>query len=221
VAGGYSFSLFSAPGFAPKNLVVMLSGYCLPADGEYKRVRLLLTPCAEQETMQLNYLTKMSQYGFAYAPLKSSKTASVCDLCPATVSAARAAQGMPLYAASALLLEPLTRAGLCTAWDATAACCQPQLGGKGGGDVALINAVIAAAKAAVPSVQKIYLVGIANGGFMALRVACEIGEQLSGVLAYASGLYPHQCARPEAAPSMVLMQGGTAAFLSAQLEDCS
>jgi poly(3-hydroxybutyrate) depolymerase len=116
---------------------------------------------------------------------------------------------MPLYGPSARLLEPATRAGLCSAWDATAACCQPKLGGANGGDTPLISAVIDASLAALPSIdpKRVFIVGIANGGFMAQRVACEIGDRLAGVLAYASGLYASQCAKPEKAPSMLIMQG--------------
>jgi len=157
--------------------------------------------------MQLNYVSKLASLGFAYAPLKSPKTAPVCDLCPATVNASRAAGDMPLYAAGGALLEPLTRRGMCTAWDATSACCQPRSGGRDGGDTPLIAAVIASSRAALPSIRRVYIVGVANGGFMALRVACEIGEQLSGVVAYAAGMYASQCAHPERAPSMILVQG--------------
>ena len=194
-AFGYNFSLFAPPGSKPMPLVIMMSGYCLPAD--------------TQDSMQLSYLSKMAEWGFAYAPLKSHLTAPVCDLCPATIAAAQQAGDMPLYGPSARLLEPLTRAGLCTAWDATPACCQPKLGGANGGDVPLISAVIDASLAAMQNIDysRVYIVGIANGGFMAQRVACEIGSRLAGVIAYASGLYASQCSRPEGAPSMMIMQG--------------
>jgi len=172
----------------------MLSGYCLPAE--------------QQDEMQLRFESLVESGNFAYAPLKSRTTAPSCALCPATITASRAARDMPLYETSAALLEPLTRAGLCTAWDATAACCQPRLGGRNGGDVPLLSAVVdAAEKAANIDASRIYVVGIANGGFMALRLACELGDRLAGVIAFASGLYANECTRPRSLPSMIIIQG--------------
>lgn len=61
LTASYNFSLFAPSQAAskPLALVVMLSGYCLPA--------------MQQEQMQLSYLSKMSEWGFAYAPLKCGR----------------------------------------------------------------------------------------------------------------------------------------------------
>jgi hypothetical protein len=56
----YNFSLYAPQAASkPLALVVMLSGYCLPA--------------MQQEQMQLSYLSKMSEWGFTYAPLKCGR----------------------------------------------------------------------------------------------------------------------------------------------------
>jgi polyhydroxybutyrate depolymerase len=97
--------------------------------------------------------------------------------------------------------------GACTAWDATSACCVPSSDGRDGGDVPMLREVISRTKEHFPvDASRIYVVGIANGGFMALRLACEMGSELAGVVAYASGLYASQCALKTGVP-MLLMQG--------------
>jgi Phospholipase/Carboxylesterase len=175
-------------------LVLMLSGFCLPAD--------------QQDSIQLRYSDLVHSHGFIYAPLRSARVARTCSLCPTTVRAADAMQNMPLYSATARLLEVTSAAGQCTAWDATSACCVPERAGRDGGDVPLIQAVIAKVQSIAPvDSTRIYVVGIANGGFMALRLACELGDQLAGVVAYASSLYSQQCARTHGLPPLLHVWG--------------
>ena len=78
-----------------------------------------------------------------------------CSLCPTTVRAAAAAGNMPLYAAGARLTDALTSAGLCTAWDATEACCINESAGRNGGDTGFISTVIDAVSAAVAVDRKV------------------------------------------------------------------
>ena len=56
---------------------------------------------------------------------------------------------MPFYAAGARLTDALTSAGLCTAWDATEACCINENAGRNGGDTGYISTVITTASSAV------------------------------------------------------------------------
>ncbi len=149
----------------------------------------------------------MEESRFIYVPLKSPRTAKVCALCSATIRAAEAVGNMPFYAAGARLTQIATRMGACTAWDATSACCQPDSAGRDGGDVPFLQDAIAKTKAALPvDASRIYIVGIANGGFMAMRMACDMGTQLAGVVAYASALYANQCALTSGVP-MLLIHG--------------
>ncbi len=51
-----------------------------------------------------------------------------------------------------------------------------------------------------------YVVGIANGGFLAQRLACDMPGMFAGVVAYASGLDAAQCTATGRTP-MLLMHG--------------
>lgn len=175
-------------------LVVMLSGFCLPAD--------------MQDRMQLRFTDMVASHGFIYVPLKSAHVARTCALCSTTVRAANAMGNMPIYAATAQLLEATSRAGSCTAWDATSACCVPDRAGRDGGDVPLIRAVIERVQSVMPvDRRRVSVLGIANGGFLAMRAACELGSQLAGVVAYAAGLYREQCSMHNGLPPLLLIQG--------------
>ena len=76
---------------------------------------------------------------------------------------------------------PITRVR-CTAWDATDACCQPRKRGRAQGDGPYILAAVDAALEAVPEIdrRRVYLIGIASGGFMALRMACDAPSRFAG-----------------------------------------
>lgn len=83
------------------------------------------------------------------------------------------------------------RMGGCNAWNATTACCNAggADGAAAGGDVAFVRAAIAQALAAAPAAldpSRVFLVGIASGGFMALKVACADPRLVRGVVAYAA-----------------------------------
>lgn len=175
-------------------LVLMLSGFCLPAD--------------MQDNIQLRYADLVESHQFLYVPLRSAHIARTCALCPTTVRAADAMGNMPVYSATARLLEVTSAMGSCTAWDATSACCVPERAGRHGGDVPLIASVIKKVMSVTAvDERRIYVVGIANGGFMALRAACELGTQLAGVVAYASALYSHECAMTHGLPPLLLIHG--------------
>lgn len=158
---------------APLPLVVMLSGYCLPADtqargivargggwssseGSLLRLRPRKTRAprpstppttpapsphptlsAIQDSLQLGFRALAGGGGpgggplpasppFVYAELRSARPVAVCDLCPTSVRAARAAGNLTAEF-EAEVVAGLTVAGLCTAWAATPACCQPAL----------------------------------------------------------------------------------------------
>ena len=114
---------------------------------------------------------------------------------------------MPIYAVGARLTAAFTAMGFCTAWDATPACCITENAGKNGGDSAYIKDIITMAIASLPvDASRVYLVGIANGGFMAQQLACDDPSLFAGVLAYASGIDATQCTSTARVP-LLLLQG--------------
>ena len=116
---------------------------------------------------------------------------------------------MPFYAASARLLQPVTAMGACTAWDATSACCVPSSAGRDGGDVPMLREVISRTKERFPvDASRIYVVGIANGGFLAARLACEMPQLFAGILVYAAGFDAAQCTSSQNARVPLLLMHG-------------
>ena len=122
----------------------------------------------------------------------------------------------PACAQGSIALEAATVAGLCTAWDATDACCQPTRRGAGSGDGGFVLSVIESALAGNNNIDpaRISLVGIASAGFLALRLACDAPATFSGILAYAAGAWSNfstHCPPPPAmvAPVPILSVHGT------------
>jgi poly(3-hydroxybutyrate) depolymerase len=191
----YVPSSAAPPGGLP--LVMMLSGYCLPAN--------------QQDSMQLGYKALAEQRGFVYLPLKSFRGVKTCALCPTTVAAIKEANRseysmLQMYVAGEQITAASTAAGACTAWDATPACCSENEG-KNGGDVPLLTSIIDLAAKELPiNRSAVYVVGVANGGFMAQRMACDVPDRLAGVVAYASGIDVAACNAPGRVP-LLLMHG--------------
>jgi polyhydroxybutyrate depolymerase len=83
-------------------------------------------------------------------------------------------------------------------WNATRACCDHDR--RGGDDIGYLRAVLADVRKHYSlDPQRVFAVGVSNGGFMAQRWACEPGGALSGIISI-SGVGPEQ-ADPECQPS--------------------
>ena len=81
-------------------------------------------------------------------------------------------------------------------WNATDACCD--FGKTAVDDAGYLTRVIEEVKAKYNvDTKKIYIFGHSNGGFMANRMACEMGEQIAAVASLAGGAYkdPGKCAK--------------------------
>lgn len=73
-------------------------------------------------------------------------------------------------------------------WNATDACCD--FGATGVDDVGyLTNLIESVASTYKVDRNRIYVFGHSNGGFMANRLACEIGDRLAGVASLAGGTF--------------------------------
>lgn len=71
-------------------------------------------------------------------------------------------------------------------WNAQPACCD--FGGTGVDDVGYLTTLIDQAEAQLPiDRSRIYFFGHSNGGFMAYRMACEIGDRLAAIGVLAGG----------------------------------
>jgi len=109
-------------------------------------------------------------------------------------------------------------------WNATDACCN--IYGSSVDDVAYLRAVIddMAARYTVDP-RRVFVIGHSNGGFMAHRLACDIGGRLAAVISLAGAVWRNPSRCPSSAPVNVLQvhgdvdqtvpYAGTFAFLSA------
>ncbi len=94
-------------------------------------------------------------------------------------------------------------------WNATDACCD--FGHLGVDDVAFVRAVIADVKANHPvDARKVFVIGHSNGGFMALRLACEASDDVTAVVSLAGAAFLDAARCPSGKPVSVLAIHGTA-----------
>lgn len=86
-------------------------------------------------------------------------------------------------------------------WNATDFCCD--FARTRVDDVSYLNRLIDAVSAEYKiDPRRIYVFGHSNGGFMANRLACEIGDRLAGIASLAGGTFDQvaKCAKPVAVP---------------------
>ena len=94
-------------------------------------------------------------------------------------------------------------------WNATEACCD--YGSLKIDDVAFLRAVIADVKANHPvDPKKVFAIGHSNGGFMALRLACDASDDVTAVVSLAGSAFVDPLACPSGRPVSVLAIHGTA-----------
>jgi polyhydroxybutyrate depolymerase len=88
-------------------------------------------------------------------------------------------------------------------WNATDACCN--FYGLAVDDVAYLSAVLDDVEARYTvDPKRVYVVGHSNGGFMAHRLACEIGQRLAAAVSLAGSTWPDPNRCPAPAPVNVL-----------------
>lgn len=94
-------------------------------------------------------------------------------------------------------------------WNATDGCCN--FYGSSVNDVAYLGAVIddVASRYTVDA-KRVFVVGHSNGGFMAHRLACEIGGRLAAVVSLAGAVWQNPGACPAVSPVNVLQVHGDA-----------
>lgn len=93
-------------------------------------------------------------------------------------------------------------------WNATDACCD--FARTGVDDVAYIRAIIDDAKARYSiDPGRVYVIGHSNGGFMALRIACELSDRVAAVMSLAGAGFSDATRCRPAQPVHVLQVHGT------------
>lgn len=98
-------------------------------------------------------------------------------------------------------------------WNATNACCD--FGDRGVDDVAYVAWVIDDVSAKMPiDPKRIYVTGHSNGGFLALRVACDLASRIAAAVSVAGAAWedPSRC-RPTEPVSVLQVQGDADAIV--------
>jgi len=93
-------------------------------------------------------------------------------------------------------------------WNATAACCD--LYGKKIDDVSYIKEVITELKKKLKT-SKVYIIGHSNGGFMAYRLMCDIGNMIDGVVSLAGADALGECSKTKYQNKKIIHVHGTKA----------
>lgn len=93
-------------------------------------------------------------------------------------------------------------------WNATDACCN--FGGDPVDDVAYLGALIDDVQAQYNvDAKRVFVVGHSNGGFMAHRLACDIGERIAAIVSLAGATWDDATACPAETPVNILQVHGT------------
>lgn len=97
-------------------------------------------------------------------------------------------------------------------WNATPACCD--FGDTGVDDVTYLHNVLLEMKANYNvDATRVFFVGHSNGGFMAYRMACEIADEITGIVSLAGATYLDESNCDAARPVHVLHIHGTSDLL--------
>lgn len=92
-------------------------------------------------------------------------------------------------------------------WNATDACCD--FGPLNVDDVGFFRAIVERAKSEF-AVTKVFVVGHSNGGFMALRLACEASDVFDGIVSVSGSTWNDAAKCPDGRAVPVLLVHGTA-----------
>ena len=177
-------------------VVVFLHGFCLPDENQQRynftavRAGAGLGGTPRRQTLTQVGLRDFVDDAFYVTPV-SPTTTRQCALCNLGEDSPNVADRLTTSWINNTLAR-VAPAFSCPTWDGSDACCAPEKGGNGT-DVdflaSVIGAVAAGEHAAFVDPNRVYLVGIATGGFMANRVACERPDLITGVMTFAGGTW--------------------------------
>jgi len=182
-----------SPTGAKKPLLVFLHGFCLP-DAEQQEYSFTgsrasaTTPPRQQSLSQVGLRDLVETEDFVYVTPTAPHATRYCALCNVGEDSPNVGDRLTVRWINSTLARTAP-AFACPAWDGSDACCNPELGGRGD-DASFVKAVVYAVvdRYAIDT-SRIYLMGIATGGFMANRMACEYADVFAGVATFAGGVW--------------------------------
>jgi len=204
-------------GSEPTPLLVFLHGFCLPDSGqqEYSFTALRANPnglLPRQQTLtQVGLRELIDEGNFLYATPTAPHYTRQCALCNIGNDSPNVADRLTVD----WLNNTLSRVApmfYCPAWDGSDACCNGELAGRGDDVQYVVQLIDALAKRYNVDRDRVYALGIATGGFMANRLACEAPGVFAAVVAFAGSTWsdPARCDVPAGEATNLLNIHGTA-----------
>jgi len=197
-------------------LVVYLHGFCLGDDAQqlYSFTAARASPGGggerRQTLMQIGIRERITSDQFLYLPLSAPHNTRSCALC-------NIASDSNNYLADRLtsnwINSTMSRIGpefQCAAWAGSDACCNLEQSAnmKENNDAEYIVDAIEKVKEAYPNIDGVYIFGIATGGFMASRLACEKPEYFDGIASFAGATFADESkCKPKKATNFLGVHG--------------
>ena len=162
--------------------------------------------------MQIGMRERITSDQFLYLPLSAPHNTRSCALC-------NIASNSNNYLADRLtsnwINSTMSRIGpefQCAAWAGSDACCNLEQSAnmKENNDAEYIVDAIERVKAAYPNIDasRVYVFGIATGGFMASRLACQKPEYFAGIASFAgASFYDESKCKPTKATNFLGVHG--------------
>jgi poly(3-hydroxybutyrate) depolymerase len=187
-------------------MVVFLHGFCLPDDAQQQynftavRAGAGVGGTPRRQTLTQRGLRDFVDEVFYVTPTSPSVTRQ-CALCNLGEDSPNVADRLTTTWINQTLAR-VAPAFSCPTWDGSDACCAPERGGQGD-DVRFIASVIDAMSSAYRvDPDRVYLIGIATGGFMVNRFVCERPDKVTAAMTFAGGTWndPKRCTPAEGVP---------------------
>lgn len=208
---------------APSPLLVYLHGFCLDDDAQQtlelssmrtvpgSRNRLGMTRRRQQRLVQTGLREAALAEDMVYIAPDAPRTTNECVLCNLQNDSPNSQDR--LFASWITgILERDSPSFQCRAWDGSDAVALADVAATDSRDVDYVLDVVAAAKKTFNiDEDRVYVVGVATGGFMATRLACERPDVFRGVVSIAGGTFAdaERCRPPRGARTSVLAVHGT------------
>lgn len=137
--------------------------------------------------MQTGLRDEVDRQRFALVQLRAPSRVQDCTLCHLARNDPRSTPLERLVATQ--LEESIAPSGSCAAWSATPACCGSQTEDDVEFVVSALDAVLDVVHA-----SRVTAIGVATGGFMALKLLCTVPDRFDAIAAYAAAADPAACA---------------------------
>ena len=148
---------------------------------------------------------------FLYAAPPAPHFTRECALCNIGLDSPNAGDMLTVRFINSTL-ERVAPAWHCPAWDGSDACCNPEFSGASNDVEYVLDLVDAIKSRHNVDPDRVYLFGIATGGFMANRIACQAPDVFAGIATFAGGVWAEKsrCDPPAGTSTNVLNIHGEA-----------